>query len=383
MGGAKRMTQSEKEIHPPKGYYRTTGEWMAYHLARETSMEGHFIELYGDHSSEFHMPKGLDETIPWELRQNLRRSHPNPFVAVIPDGRIWGWKGAVITPDNKLLWDVSIEHVEKAAEQHSVFAQDSLPPAEYVPDTVGVLTYTASDSYFHWMLDVLPRMDLIQKSGIAIDKFAFNTIPSSPFQQESLAILGIPPEKRLEIGGNVHLKAKRLVVPSLIGYTSNYPKWAVDFLRKEFSQQADAGRTGEYQRIYLSRADASHRKVTNEDQVMDVLEAYRFKKITLSDFSIAEQIGIFASAQIIVSPHGANLTNLVFCRPGTKVIELFSPGYVNLIYWVMSNHVGVDYSYLIGSGRRSPENVYELSRGKEDVEVNVDQLSRIIELAAT
>lgn len=342
-------------------------------------MEEHFMEFYCDHSSEHVMPRGLEETVPWEFANRPFRHHPSPFLAVICDGRIWGAKGAVITPDNKLLWDVSLEHSEQTPEQHSVFQQAHMPSVEYHAETLAVLTYTASESYFHWMLDVLPRIDLLNKSGIAIDKFVFNTSPCLPFQHQTLTALGIPPDRRIEIEGASHLRAKKLVVPSLIGYTSHYPKWAVDFLRTAFFQHTHLSDRGK--RIYISRADAKHRQLTNEQQVLKLLEPYRFQTVTLSEYTVGDQIALFASADVIVAPHGANMTNLLFCHAGTKVIELFSPGYVNPIYWAISNHAGLDYYYLIGKGRRSPQNVYELSRAKEDIEVDLDQLSRMLKLA--
>lgn len=375
------MNLSDIENRPPSGYYRTTGEWIAYYQSRGYPMEDQFMELYDDHSSDYRMPKGLEEPIPWQFRQKPYSIHPSPFVAIIPEGRIWGLKGAVIATDNKLLWDVSVEQVGYMPEQHSVFHQNNGSPIEYRAETLGVLTYTASDSYFHWMLDVLPRIDLLRQSGITIDKYVFNTSPSPPYQQETLALLNIPPDKRLEIGATANIKAKRLVVPSHIGYTSNYPKWAVDFLRKEFSKYTQMEHEGKYERIYISRDDANYRKVTNETQVTDLLNKYNFKKIILSQYSVAEQIRIFASAQIIISPHGANMTNLLFCKPGTKVIEIFSPGYVNPIYWVISNHADLDYYYVIGNGIRSPENIFEFARGTEDIEANIDDLTRVIQLA--
>lgn len=339
------------------------------------------MEFYCDHSNEYKSPKGPDTIYPWEFRQKPYSTHPMPFVAVIPNGQVWGAKGAVISQDNKLIWDLSLEYSGQVPEQHSVFIQINLPPVQYHDETLGVLTYTASDNYFHWMLDVLPRIDLLRKSGIAIDRFVCNTNPALAYQQETLSILDIPPSKQINVVWNSHLQARKLVVPSLIGYTSNYPKWAIDSLKKLFFIASQPEHADKYERIYLSRGDASHRKVVNEEQVLNLLEPFRFKKITTSEYSVSEQIRIFSSAKIIISPHGANMTNILFCKPGTKVIELFSPGYVNPIYWVLSSHAELDYYYLIGNGRRSSDYVFESARWSEDIEVDIDQLSRLLQLA--
>lgn len=358
------------------GFYRTMGEWAAYHLARGRDMDGLFQEYYRDHVSDFQLPICLEEPAPWEFREMPYSHHFSPFVGVIPDGRIWGIRGAVLTPEDKLVWDVSIEHSAEPPEMHSVFRKASLPPPVSCDETCANLAYTAGDSYFHWMLDVLPRLDLIQQSGIPIDRYVFSYMANPPlsFQQETLDMLGIPEEVRFQPQADTHIQIRRLVVPSLIGHTSRYPKWAVDYLRRRLLPAAG------HSRIYISRSDARHRRVANEEQVIKLLEAYGFVAISLRHRSVSEQIGLFASAEVIVSPHGANLTNLIFCRPGTRVIELFSPGYVNPIYWAISHHAHMRYACLVGSGRRSPEGQHE-PRGQEDMEIPAASLERLLWLA--
>ena len=48
--------------------------------------------------------------------------------------------------------------------------------------------------------------------------------------------------------------------------------------------------------------------------------------IDLNDMDILKQIRYFSKADTIISPTGSGLANIVFCNPGTKVIEI-SPKY--------------------------------------------------------
>ncbi len=69
--------------------------------------------------------------------------------------------------------------------------------------------------------------------------------------------------------------------------------------------------------------------------------------------SVKEQVKLFAEAELVVAAHGAALTNLVFCSPGTRIVELFPPDYVNVCFWALSTQVdGLEYRYLVGEGRR-------------------------------
>jgi capsular polysaccharide biosynthesis protein len=52
------------------------------------------------------------------------------------------------------------------------------------------------------------------------------------------------------------------------------------------------------------------------------LSSYEFEVIVPGNLTFGEQVEAFASAEIVVGPHGAALTNLLFCAPGTLAIEL-------------------------------------------------------------
>ena len=76
------------------------------------------------------------------------------------------------------------------------------------------------------------------------------------------------------------------------------------------------------ERIYISRRDAATRRVVNEDEVVDFLKSQGFEVVVAGKLPLSRQIAAFANAKVIVGPHGAGLSNMVFAPPGAKVIEL-------------------------------------------------------------
>ena len=82
-------------------------------------------------------------------------------------------------------------------------------------------------------------------------------------------------------------------------------------------------------KIYIRRVDANYRKILNEADLISKLRRYDFEIINPQHFEILEQMKIFSNAEVIVAPHGSNMSNIIFCRKGAKIIEV-SPELNNL-----------------------------------------------------
>ena len=80
------------------------------------------------------------------------------------------------------------------------------------------------------------------------------------------------------------------------------------------------------ERIYITRKNCAYRNLINEIDVINKLKKINFRVVDLDSLTILEQIKLFSNAEIIVAPSGSALTNIVFCNPGTKVLEI-SPQY--------------------------------------------------------
>ena len=76
--------------------------------------------------------------------------------------------------------------------------------------------------------------------------------------------------------------------------------------------------------------------IHNIEQVQAFLSKYDFETVYLEGMSIVEQILLFQTAEFVVGVHGAGLTNLVFCEPGTKVIEFMPSAEIRPFFWLIS-----------------------------------------------
>ena len=99
--------------------------------------------------------------------------------------------------------------------------------------------------------------------------------------------------------------------------------------------------------LFVSRRDARIRQLTNEAELEAQLAARGFTTFVPGRAPLAEQIARFRAADVIVAVHGAALTNLLFCRPGTKVIEIFPANFVKSTYLWLAGQLGLHYHAVI------------------------------------
>ncbi len=364
---AQHLPVSSKYIGLPRGVYASAKEYAKLRGAERAGVE--YKTFLPESISRRNPPQSVDGTIHWKFDGRCQHTDPETFMITIPGGRTAGGMGAVITHDDRLLLDVSRDF----SSTHHLFKRLTLSRCRHLPGRVAVLATASGNTYFHWLTDALPRIEILQKTlpgGLdAVDRFVVNS--GFPIIGKSLEMMGIPAEKILFAEASTHIQADELMVPSLPGISGDPPQWACSFLRESFlPHKADSS---PQTRLYISRSQARYRRVENEDEVVGLLSGYGFIPVRLEEHSFAEQIALFANADVIVAPHGAGLTNLLWCRPGTRVLELFSPDYVNVCYWAMANQLGLDYHCLTGNGAASLEGI-DLHRVQADIAVPISKL---------
>ena len=84
---------------------------------------------------------------------------------------------------------------------------------------------------------------------------------------------------------------------------------------------------------------------------------------------------VFAEATVVAGGHGAGLTDLAFCRPGTAVLELFPDSHVRAYYWTLALSAGLRYGYLIGDAEPGPKG----NPSKYDYRIDPDEFRAALE----
>ncbi len=143
-------------------------------------------------------------------------------------------------------------------------------------------------------------------------------------------------------------RVERFVLPSYLTTRWDFaymPPEHLTYTRDCLYQLADVSPSSPSgERLYISRAQARVRRVLNEAAVMEVLGAVGFRLCRLEDMSFAEQVRLFAAAELVVAPHGAGLANLLFAGR-IPVLELHCRA-VSPVYFFLALALGQSYDYL-------------------------------------
>ncbi len=193
-------------------------------------------------------------------------------------------------------------------------------------------------NYYHCLLDYATR--LASAEYLVRDHFFLIGIPSAQ------AGLMVPILQALGFGESVLVLDEQPTVfqtVALAAATQREPHChpaALRWLRERVRTQV---RRGPARRVLISRRDASVRRLVNEAALADTLADFGVEPVVPSALSPAEQLALFASAEVIVAPHGAALANLVACEVGTKVIEIAADLGPSICFTQISKLFGFDH----------------------------------------
>lgn len=106
-------------------------------------------------------------------------------------------------------------------------------------------------------------------------------------------------------------------------YTVGEP-WMYSYLRDLYKPiwESIPQVKGKYSYISRNPREAKQRRLMNESELIDPLKRAGFSIYTMEHMTFEDQIRLFRSSEIITGLHGAGMSWLLFCHPGTYFLEL-------------------------------------------------------------
>lgn len=254
--------------------------------------------------------------------------------------------GATLTSSGHLIRELSREW-DPQPDGHGRLQKPAWFPRAHQVEEAASITLEHNGNYCHFLFEGLPRLRIMERCGIGKDVPVYANARRA-YQQELLPIFGVPPERLIVAHEHPLLQAKRLWVPTYPGYQGRFTQEAIDYLREVIlaKLESDAPLRKLSRKLYISRRDATSRRILNEADIESRLQALGFECLCLSDLPVLEQMRAFAEARVVVAAHGASLTNLAFTAAGASMIEIFPEDFYSTCYQDLAPKVGVKPSWL-------------------------------------
>lgn len=285
---------------------------------------------------------------------------PEMGVAEIPHGRLLDEHAWTVGRTDTFLEDFCYNGHSRQCHVRRIL---KLRSSRTLPGrTLNLCSAHASINFFHFTLDALSRSELVRQAGYTWADFDRIVLPrfESPMAQHIIAALEIPEEKIMRIKRREQLECETLIQPTFPGPLGCVPSWIVDFYRRLFPEVNGKPE----RRVYFARRGNRH--PNDEVAIAARLRSAGFESVDPLTVSATVLRETLAAATHVVGTHGASLANLVFCRPGTRVLELMpsemAAHHNGRFYSTLCAGSGMPYGVVIGRSARhritpySPQN---------------------------
>lgn len=188
-----------------------------------------------------------------------------------------------------------------------------------------IATCVGAAPFYHFLLEEVPRLLWTLRSFSDLDLLVHQSAPR--YAMEIVEAVAARHGCRISVSSGEALFVPGFVFTQSEAYSGFVHGDDLVLLREELMPRSQPdGQHG--LKIYVTRQKAT-RSFDNEDGVEALMRQSGFEVCILEDLSFERQVSLFRRAGVIVAPHGGGLANLVWCCPGTRVIEIFSPRYFN------------------------------------------------------
>lgn len=323
------------------------------------------MQIYESHEIDYEVPFNFKEI-------DRALFYGENFKFTIPSVVLFEVKLAFVSKDtifsNGRVYDRFIRHT-KVSFWNKVRRTKKLFSHKIIRRESKILGFQVwSNNYFHWMTETLPAIWVMNKKLKGVSVLIPRYLSSISFIHQSLDYLEISWESFDDDETVLVSKLFCIDVPhvgrfnhALLKDFSNSINYAV--LKNESHNTL--------RRLFVSRRKANRRRIINEEALCENLNNMGFEVIVLEELSIKEQVKYFQESSVIVSSHGAGLSNVMFMKPGSKVFELKASDNDFWCFFSISRVFDLNYGYMLcesdGQNHRDA-----------DITVNIDTFNQLL-----
>lgn len=174
-----------------------------------------------------------------------------------------------------------------------------------------------SRGYHHWLSEILLKIQYIPGSLSEKTLLLPEDYPEFAFQ--SLEVFDFHSIRKIPKKFSIRIR-KVLFVEN--PYSGTFKPQDIKKIRELFWRFYGSNEKPN-KNLYISRRFVPFRRISNEDEVCNLLEAHNFSVIYPEKMPFKKQVELFSQCTTLVSIHGAGLTNCIFMKPGGQILELY------------------------------------------------------------
>ncbi len=230
------------------------------------------------------------------------------------------------------------------------------------------------ENYYHFITDVLPKVQLLIDEG-RIDASMPFLVKAELFEltffQEAIRCGRLADLSWVPVGSGGHIDVTgRLVVPHGGGLGE------ANFAGLRDTLDIGSLPAGTHpERVFITRAPERGRVPNEREAVEQIFRDHGFVVVDLDGVSFGEQLGIFSNARCISGIHGAAFANLIWATPGdVRVLELVPKVDDESFDWFqkLSAVLGLDYERVLCGKNPLPHK-------RASFDVDLDELTAAVE----
>lgn len=276
---------------------------------------------------------------------NLFKDASSQYVASIPSGFVEGESGVIYDAAGHLYHLPYMFHnrtnptlplPQRTPAQAMVQCTHHFPRLATVIQRYGHM-------YYHWLEETLPRVVMLQDAGVLTPETKLLTW-GKPYEEAWLTALGVRSDQIVAYDPEAVYCSDVLLVPTPVPRITP-PKEGLLAVRSALGVKV----LPEKQRdiiVYVTRASDPTRRVANEAQLLNnIRTTFPGTSVVVFDGSSnpEDTLSLFQRARVVIGPHGAGLSHILFSGPGTAVVEFLFMADPPMMFWHTAAALGQEY----------------------------------------
>lgn len=278
-------------------------------------------------------------------------------MAGIHNAMVGGEQGLVFRPslngqcgilfNENEIWNQGTRNLQQPVPRDS---PRDLAACVHIPEAVSLIQ-RYSWMYYHFVEEALPRMALaLPYLGPETKVLTWG----NKYEVQWLALMNVTQDRIVRFDPEKVYCIDRLLFPTPTPKIEP-PRESLVTLRTALKADPPLPPAARDLIIIVSRSDQETRRLSNENAMVAALKA----AFPMEKFLIVKQsdtpaglytLEIFRRAKIILGPHGAGLSNMVFAAPGTTLIEIVFLHAMPLPFWHTAAALNQTYWMIPASG---------------------------------